>query len=191
MQGRRGTLYHISSQAALKHQASVSELKAIKRFSSTNFATSAAGILKIVVIVVFLIAAAVFLAASTDCSSPVWWFFPLIAFVIIIVMCIMYALFMLGYAEDNINLWVKLDLGLLTLAIIFTIVISILTFTMCNGKDTASYVPGPLGLIGALLLAVNAAAMYVMWRYREEEPPVATDPATVEQRQPARKSVYV
>jgi len=195
VKGRRGTLYHLSSTVGKQQNgnATLDDVKISRRFAANRYFFSAAGILKLLIIILFLIAGTLFLTLHDCPSAPSWykWLYPLACLFIFISTAALYALFVLGMAEDNPSFWVKLDLVVTLTEAVAIIAISIVTMTEGHcSSDIGETVLGPLGLAGAALMAVSSAATYIMWRYRSQEPTVQSSTATEEQPNP-RYSVFI
>nr|AGM32721.1 hypothetical protein [Coptotermes formosanus] len=196
VKGRRGTLYHPSSILEEKQNGTTTldDVRVRRRFATSRYFLSPAGVLKLVVIILFLIAGTLFLTLVETCSDAhSWyaWLYPLACLVAFISTAFLYAMFMLGMAEDNPSLWVKLDVAITLTEAAAIVAISIITITenKCSSglSDTAL---GPLGLAGAALMAMSSAATYIMWRYRSQEPPPASTTGT-DAQQKSRVSVFI
>ncbi|XP_069700359.1 uncharacterized protein [Periplaneta americana] len=185
LKGRRGTLYHVKSALQLQQQqgTALDDLHVRRRFSASRYSFSPAGLLSLLVILIFLAAGTLFLALDSCPDTPSWytWLYPLASLVAFISAAFLYTMFMLGMAEDRPSFWVKLDLALMLPEAVAIIAVSIITITECKTAHMNSQVLGPLGLTGAALMAASAAATYIMWRYRNQEPPPST-PAPEEQK---------
>jgi len=195
VKGRRGTLYHLSSIAEYQQTgtATLDDVKVRRRFATNRYFLSPAGILKILIIILFVVAGTLFLTSDICANVPSWytWLYPLACLVAFISTAFLYAMFMLGMAEDNPSFWVKLDLVLTLTETAAIIAISIVTITenQCSSQMSET-VLAPLGLAGAALMVVSSAATYIMWRYRSEEPPDQSSNGT-NVAQTYRMSVFI
>lgn len=196
VKGRRGTLYHLSS--ILEEQQSgtttLDDVKIRRRFATSRYFLSPAGILKLLVIILFLVAGTLFLTLAEICSAePPWyaWLYPVASLVVFISTAFLYAMFMLGMAEDNPNFWVKLDLAITLTEAAAIIAISVITITESKcSSQLSDTVFGPVGLAGAALMAMSSAATYIMWRYHHQEPP-SQSTTSADAQQKFRKSVFI
>lgn len=193
---RRGTLYHLSSIAEEQQTgtATLDDVKIRRRFATNRYFLSPAGILKVLVIILFLVAGTLFLTSGENCpAAPSWytWLYPLACLVAFISTAILYAMFVLGMAEDNPSFWVKLDLAVTLTEAAAIIAISIVTITenRCPSEMRGTAL-GPLGLAGAALMGVSSAATYIMWRYRSQDPPAQSSTGT-DAQQKSRVSVFI
>lgn len=196
VKGRRGTLYHLSSTLEKKQKGGTTALDDVKirrRFATSRYFLSPAGILKLLVIILFLIAATLFLSSESCPNTPDWytWLYPLASLVTVVSTSFLYAMFMLGMAEDNPSLWVKLDMAVTLTEAVAVSAISIITITECkNSSFLSNTVLGPLGLTGAALMALSTAATYIMWRYRSQQLAPQSTPGTDAQQKP-RVSIFI
>ncbi|XP_065350458.1 uncharacterized protein LOC135946251 [Cloeon dipterum] len=161
-----------SSYTSNKTDQSADE-KVRQRFSSGNYVVSIPGILKFLIIVLFLVSGIIFVSSSRCPNTPDWdrILFPVVTFTITFIWLMLYAAFLLALAKKNLNVWASVDVGLSALAAILVVVTCILTITNCSGGLTIHFVPAPIALVGAILLAANAAATYIMWKYQKVPAP--------------------
>ncbi|GLH02427.1 Uncharacterized protein GBIM_08446 [Gryllus bimaculatus] len=150
---------------------------------------------------VFFAAGVVFLAAPTCDDAPGWFSAlpPALHLTVGVLLVATYALFTLGFPDDNLSAWVKADEILLLLEAATAVAGSILTLVSCDNKDPLHFVPAIAGLAGALLLVVDCAALFVMWRSRfDVEEAAGRGPSAVGgvaggmpgDRPPPRKSIF-
>ncbi|KAF5301650.1 hypothetical protein FQA39_LY10697 [Lamprigera yunnana] len=158
-----------------------------KKFKSGKFTFTVTGILKIIGNVQLLTAILIFVTNSKCEETPSWfsYLFPSVLGGQIATSLILYVIFALGLIVTNPGLWVTLvsnkeDLQLLKLHlqdIVINFVVSIITivasvFSMlnnCNEGLRLQRIPMILGLCGSGVLVVACAALFLMYRYKEDE----------------------
>ncbi|XP_059489437.1 uncharacterized protein LOC132204737 [Neocloeon triangulifer] len=148
-----------------------------KRFSSGSYIISIPGVLKFLLIVIFLVSGIIYVSSSRCPNSPDWdqILFPAVMFSITFIWLVLYAVFLLAIAKRNLDLWALLDVVLSSVAAILVVVICILSITNCSAGDPIHAVPAPVALAGAIFLAANAAATYIMWKYQKVPAPERPD----------------
>ncbi|XP_046403509.1 uncharacterized protein LOC124169077 [Ischnura elegans] len=152
--------------------------RAKKRFSSSRYIFSKAGVPKILAIVIFLVSGILYLTTSqSQCAASslgsykaLDLVFPLLSVVSAGISAFVYAIFAIGCAKRFLKTWVRLDVTLCTVFAIANLVVAVFVLTQCPAANSAQGVPAPLSLIASALLVICAAATYYMWRNRPEEP---------------------
>ncbi|KAG8234116.1 hypothetical protein J437_LFUL010963 [Ladona fulva] len=125
-----------------------------RRFGSSRYIVSKAGITKILAIILLMAAGILFLTenGSRKCRSenddlvkaPEWfpWLFPLATVASAAISAIIYAAYLLQLAKRSLKVWVILDLTVSMVLIIAALIISILVITSCKPIKTVNYIPG-------------------------------------------------
>ncbi|GLV36592.1 hypothetical protein CBL_07911 [Carabus blaptoides fortunei] len=160
---RRSTLFQ-KIQLDLTHGTTIR-----KRISAGKFPMSSVGIIKIFAILILISAAITFLSLDTCHNTADWydWLFALATCLAAAITIVFYAVFSLGLALKYPDFWFVSDIVFCIILALFIIVASVLTLVECKSKTAVQDIPAPLGICGAVLLLIAAAALYIMYKHKE------------------------
>uniref|UniRef100_A0A8J6L6B3 Poly [ADP-ribose] polymerase n=1 Tax=Tenebrio molitor TaxID=7067 RepID=A0A8J6L6B3_TENMO len=141
-----------------------------------KFPLTKTGWVKVVAMLVCLAALALFLAQTWDVclDKPDWYdiLFPVCVGLNFVVELLLYMIFSCGATVKYPGKWVKADIILnfiFSLIGIIGSVVTIATTVKCTENVSFHKIPGPLGVAGGGLSVVGCAAIFLMYRYVEDE----------------------
>ncbi|EFA06930.2 uncharacterized protein LOC103313667 [Tribolium castaneum] len=162
-----------------------------------KFLLTKTGWTKILAIIVCLAALALFLAQSWDqCYDRPDWFttvFPVCVGCNVGVQFLFYLMFSCGGTVKYPGKWVTADIILNLIFSLVGIIGSVMTVSTtieCRENPTMHKVPGFLGIVGGVLSVVGCAAIFLMYRYVEEEDEGPVPQTPLERNIDLRKSIH-
>ncbi|KAH0807868.1 hypothetical protein GEV33_014922 [Tenebrio molitor] len=146
---------------------------------------------------VCLAALALFLAQTWDVclDKPDWYdiLFPVCVGLNFVVELLLYMIFSCGATVKYPGKWVKADIILnfiFSLIGIIGSVVTIATTVKCTENVSFHKIPGPLGVAGGGLSVVGCAAIFLMYRYVEDEEDSQVPQTPMERDIDLRKSMH-
>ncbi|KAJ3647604.1 hypothetical protein Zmor_019474 [Zophobas morio] len=152
--------------------------------------------IKVVATIVSLAGIALFLAQAWDVcvDKPDWYdiVFPACVGCNIVVQLGLYLIFSCGGTVSQPGKWVTADIVLNLIFAVVGIVGSIMTTATkvtCKENVSMHQIPGPLGIAGGVLTVVGCAAIFLMYRYVEDED-IQVPQSPMERNIDLRKSIH-
>ncbi|XP_044264721.1 uncharacterized protein LOC123011384 [Tribolium madens] len=162
-----------------------------------KFLLTKTGWTKTMAMIVCLAALALFLPQSWDqCFDKPDWFtvvFPICVGCNIVVQFLFYLMFSCGCTVKSPGKWVTADIISNLIFSFVGIIGSVMTVASnveCKENPTMHKVPGFLGIIGGVLSVMGCAAIFLMYRYVEEEEDVPAPQTPLERNIDLRKSIH-
>ncbi|KAJ8947263.1 hypothetical protein NQ318_014159 [Aromia moschata] len=148
-----------------------------EKLESGKFPTTKTGIIKI--IGMFCCLAWRFFLDNRYVKTPRQWYpylFPISLGVTIFTQFVLFFIFAWGLTVKRPGLWIHLDVLLILLFSLNTIVSSVITLKECSDQGSLTKIPGPFGIAGGVILMVSCGAIFLMYRYIEEDEPTIPIP---------------
>ncbi|XP_065088468.1 uncharacterized protein LOC135709947 [Ochlerotatus camptorhynchus] len=139
--------------------------------SGAGFILSSAGILKVISLLCIIIGGLIFVT-SGDCSESHFWAVTYIVSTTAsaVLAMLSYTVYALDLIKSTTALKVQhiAEITLAYIVFVLLLIVSIITMTQCtNKKYTLEYVPEPLTIIGAVLMAIGGTLLFLNWRSKE------------------------
>ncbi|RZC32609.1 hypothetical protein BDFB_005576 [Asbolus verrucosus] len=168
-----------------------------EKLESGKFPLTKTGWTKIIAILVTLAGIALFYGQSWDVceNKPDWYLivFPVCTGANIVVLLLFYMIFSFGCTVSYPGRWVTADIIANLLFGIIAIIGSVMTTLptlKCRENVTMHAIPGPLGIAGGALSIIGCAAIFLMYRYVDDDDEGETPQTPMERNIDLRKSMH-
>ncbi|XP_055596824.1 uncharacterized protein LOC129746913 [Uranotaenia lowii] len=135
--------------------------------SGAEFILSSAGISKLISLICMIVGGLIFIVAG-DCTDSSFWsmFYISSTTISALLSFFSYTMYALNLIKSDEGLKVQNMVEITFAYIVFLVLLiaSILMTTSCNKKYAIDFVPEPLTIIGAILLAIGATLLFLDWR---------------------------
>ncbi|XP_055546866.1 uncharacterized protein LOC129731121 [Wyeomyia smithii] len=138
--------------------------------SGAGFILSSPGILKLISLLCMIIGGLIFVTAG-DCRESQFWAVTYIisttvSAVLSMVSYTIYALKLIK-SPNALKAQYIAEITFAYAAFLLLLIVSTIMMTQCTNKFAIDYVPGPLTIIGAILLAIGGTQLFLYWRSKE------------------------
>ncbi|XP_019533261.2 uncharacterized protein LOC109404777 [Aedes albopictus] len=168
--------------------------------SGAGFILSSAGILKVISLLCIIIGGLVFVT-SGDCNESRFWAVTYIVTTTVsaVLAMLSYTVYALDLIKSTTALKIQhiAEITMAYIVFVLLLIVSIIMMTQCTGKKYAlDYVPEPLTMIGAVLIAIGGTLLFLDWRSKERIDDIQMNIPRLSQPQRAnphlsRKSILV
>lgn len=139
--------------------------------SGAGFILSSAGILKVISLLCIIIGGLVFVT-SGDCNESRFWAVTYIVTTTLsaVLAMLSYTVYALDLIKSTTALKIQhiAEITMAYIVFVLLLIVSIIMMTQCTGKKYAlDYVPEPLTMIGAVLIAIGGTLLFLDWRSKE------------------------
>ncbi|XP_017778893.1 PREDICTED: uncharacterized protein LOC108564377 [Nicrophorus vespilloides] len=141
-----------------------------EKFKPGKYVFTVAANIKIAAVIILLACLAITISSDYCVENVIYrYLIGIVSGLTLIIVFCLYVIFSSGVVVQRTTTWVKIDIITNLILALLTIISCSLCMNMCLINSTIRKVPGPLGLTGGALLISSCAALFLLYRYREDE----------------------